>query len=58
MSLVNLLLLQITFLFPINFVYIGMSYAFRQSGYLAGILLLGLVAILTGKERCVFVFVD
>jgi hypothetical protein len=46
---VNFLLLPAVFLY--DSFHIGMSYAFRQSGYLAGILLLGLVAILTGKER-------
>ncbi len=38
--------------------HIGMSYAFRQSGYLAGIVLLGLVAIMTGKERWAFFKTD
>ena len=36
--------------YSVSLCFIGMSYAFRQSGYLAGIGLLGLVALLTGKK--------
>ena len=31
--------------------FLGMSYAFRQSGYLTGLVLLGMVAVLTGELR-------
>ena len=31
--------------------HVGMSYAFRQSGYVAGFFLLGTVAVLTRKQQ-------